>query len=174
MPWQLDTNHANIGFTGRHMLISKVKGQFPEYEADLRIDETDLANSAATFRLKVASIESGFEARDNHLRSPDFFNADEYPYITFETRHIERHGDGRYRFVGDLTIRDVTREVVFDGEVAGPVADPWGTDTIALSAATKVDRRDWGLDWNLPLGMSGMLVSDDITLEINAELKKAA
>ncbi|MEX0784096.1 MAG: YceI family protein [Dehalococcoidia bacterium] len=174
MAWQIDPNHANVGFIGKHMLISKVKGKFDKYEVDLDVDEQNIANSAATFRVNVASVESGFDQRDNHLRSADFFNAEEYPYITFKTREIQPKGGGEYRFVGDLTIRDVTREVAFDGEVAGPIEDPWGGTRLSLSAATKVNRKDWGLDWNLPLGAGNLLVSDEITLEIDAEFVKQA
>ncbi|MGH2609044.1 MAG: YceI family protein [Tepidiformaceae bacterium] len=174
MAWQIDPNHANVGFTGKHMLVSKVKGKFQEYEADLDIDEANLANSTAVFRVNVASVESGFDQRDNHLRSVDFFDAEQYPHITFTTREIQSEGGDQYRFAGDLTIRDVTRPVVFEGEIAGPIQDPWGGTRISLSATTKVNRKDWGLDWNLPLGAGNLLVSDEITLEIDAELVKQA
>jgi polyisoprenoid-binding protein YceI len=174
MAWQIDPNHANVGFTGKHMLVSKVKGKFQEYEADLDINEADLANSSAVFRFNVASVESGFDQRDNHLRSADFFDAERYPHITFTSRSIEPLGGDRYRFAGDLTIREVTRPVTFEGEVAGPIQDPWGGTRLSLSAATKVNRKDWGLDWNLPLGAGNLLVSDEITLEIDAEFVRAA
>jgi polyisoprenoid-binding protein YceI len=175
MAWQIDPNHANVGFTGKHMVISKVKGKFEDYEVDLNVDEENLANSAATIRVAVASVDSGFGQRDDHLRSADFFDAEQYPYITFATREIQPNGkDGHYRFIGDLTIRDVTREVAFDGEVAGPIQDPWGGTRLSLSAATKVNRKDWGLDWNLPLGAGNLLVSDEITLELDAEFVKQA
>jgi polyisoprenoid-binding protein YceI len=173
MPWQIDPTHASLGFTGKHMLVSKVKGQFRDYDADVNVDEANLTNSTATFRFKVASVDSGFGQRDDHLRSADFFNAEQYPEIVFTTRRIEPKGD-EYRIVGDLTIRDVTREVAFEGEVAGPIQNPWGATVVSISAAAKVNRKDWGLDWNLPLGSSGLLVSDQITLEIDAELVKAA
>jgi polyisoprenoid-binding protein YceI len=126
MPWQLDPTHASISFVGKHMLVSKVKGKFEDYIAELDVDEGNLANSSAVFRVKAASLDSGFDQRDNHLRSPDFFNVEQYPEITFKTTRIEPKGGDDYRFVGDLTIRDVTREVAFDGEVAGPIQDPWG------------------------------------------------
>lgn len=175
MAWQIDPNHANLGFSGKHMVISKVKGKFEDYQVDLNVDEENLANSAATIRVAVASVDSGFGQRDDHLRSADFFDAEQYPYITFATREIQPNGkDGHYRFIGDLTIRDVTREVAFDGEVAGPIQDPWGGTRLALSAATKVNRKDWGLDWNLPLGAGNLLVSDEITLELDAEFVKQA
>lgn len=175
MPWQLDPTHSSIEFRGKHMLVSTVRGRFNEFKSDLAINDEDFVKSGATFRITTASLESGFDQRDDHLRSPDFFDAERYPEITFETTDIERIGDdGRYRFNGNLTIRDVTRPVVFEGEAAGPVDDPWGSTRIALSARAEINRKDWGLDWNLPLGMSGMLVSDAITLSIDAELVKAA
>jgi polyisoprenoid-binding protein YceI len=171
MPWQIDRNHTSLGFTGKHMLVSKVKGKFLDYDADVIIDDENLANSAATFRFKVASVDSGFDQRDNHLRSGDFFNADQYPEIVFQTKRIEQNGGNEYRLIGDLTIKDVTREVVFEGEIAGPMPTPWGGTVVSLSASAKVNRKDWGLDWNLPLGASGLLVSDQITLEIDTEIK---
>lgn len=174
MTWTLDPTHATIGFAGKHMVVAKVRGKFNNFDADVTIDEQDLSRSSATITIEVASLESGMEARDNHLKSPDFFDAAAYPNITFVTRSIESLGGTKYRFNGDLTIRGVTREVAFEGEADGPLQDPWGGTRVALSASTKVNRKDWGLEWNLPLGMDGVLVSDDITLELDAEFQKAA
>jgi polyisoprenoid-binding protein YceI len=174
MTWTIDPTHASIGFTGKHMVVAKVRGQFKEFDADVTIDEEDLSRSGGVIRIDVGSLDSGFDQRDKHLRSADFFDAETYPEITFRTKRIEPRGGEKYRFVGDLTIRDVTREVAFDGEVGGPLNDPWGNKRVVLSAAAKVNRKDWGLEWNLPLGADGLLVSDDITLELDAEFQKAA
>ena len=175
MPWQLDPTHTEIGFRGKHMLVSTVKGKFKEFDGDLAIDEADLANSGVELRIKAASLESGFDQRDQHLRSADFFNVDEYPEITFRTKRIERNGSEQtFRVAGDLTIRAVTREVEFDLEAAGPIEDPWGGTRIAISGEAVVDRRDFGLEWNMPLGMGRMLVGDKVTLTLDAELVKAA
>jgi polyisoprenoid-binding protein YceI len=174
MTWKIDPTHASLTFTGKHMKFAKVRGKFEQFDADVEIDENDLSQSSGTITVDVASIDSGFDQRDNHLRSADFFDVEQYPNITFETRRIEPRGENEYRIVGDLTIRDVTREVAFDGEVGGPLTDPWGGSRVVLSAATKVNRKDWGLEWNMPLGVDGFLVSDDIVLELDAEFQKAA
>jgi len=174
MTWKADPTHSTIAFSGKHMLVAKVKGQFKEFDAEVTIDETDLANSSATFRARVDSIDSGFDARDNHLKSADFFDAERYPEITFTTKRIEPKGKDRFRFVGDLKIRDISREVAFEGEAAGPLNDPWGGTRLVLSAEAKINRKDWGLQWNLPLGADGMLVSDDINLSLDAEFQKVA
>jgi polyisoprenoid-binding protein YceI len=174
MTWQIDPTHATIGFTGKHMVVAKVKGRFTNFDADVEIDEQDLTRSRGVITVDAASLDTGFDQRDNHLRSPDFFDVERYPNITFLTKRIEKGRGDRYRIVGDLTIRDATHEVAFEGEVAGPLQDPWGGDRVMISAAAKVNRKDWGLEWNLPLGMDNVLVSDDITLELDAEFKKAA
>jgi polyisoprenoid-binding protein YceI len=174
MTWTIDPSHATIGFTGKHMKFAKVRGKFEQFDADVTIDEQDLSRSAGTITVDVASLDSGFAQRDNHLRSADFFDAERYPNITFVTKRLEPRGGNDFRIVGDLTIRDVTREVAFDGEVGGPLQDPWGGSRVIVSAATTVNRKDWGLEWNLPLGVDGLLVSDNITLELDAEFQKAA
>jgi polyisoprenoid-binding protein YceI len=175
MTWRIDPTHTEIGFRGKHMLVSTVKGKFTEFEGEFAIDEDDLVHSGAELKIKAASLETGFDQRDQHLRSADFFNVDEYPEISFSTRRVERNGsEATFRVAGDLTIRDVTREVEFDLEAAGPVEDPWGGTRIAVSGEAVVDRRDWGLEWNVPLGMGRMLVGDKITLSLDAELVKAA
>lgn len=175
MTWQIDPTHTEIGFRGKHMLISTVKGKFPQYNGEFAIDATDLTNSRGTIRIVAASLDSGFGQRDDHLRSADFFDVEHYPEIVFKTTGIEPNGeeDG-YRITGELTIRDVTRPVVFKAEAGGPLTDPWGGKRVALSAEAVINRKEWGLEWNLPLRTEGMLVSDKITLSIDAELVKAA
>src|SRR5207247_1206273 len=117
---------------------------------DARIDEAHPENSQATVKIDAASIDSGEERRDAHLRSPDFFDVDRYPDILFRTRRLEPREDGDYRVVGDLTIRDVTREVVLDGEVSGPMTDAFGATRAGISAEGKVNRKDFGLTWSAP------------------------
>jgi polyisoprenoid-binding protein YceI len=175
MTWQIDPAHTEIGVRGKHMLISTVKGRFQRYHGDFAIDEADLANSKGVIRIEAASLESGFGQRDDHLRSPDFFNVEQYPEIVFRTNEVRRNGgQDEFEIAGDLTIRDVTRPVVFKAEAGGPLTDPWGGARVALSAEAVVNRKDWGLEGNLPLGTEGLLVGDKITLTIDAELVKAA
>lgn len=174
MTWQLDPAHTRIEFTARHMLVARVRGTFDSYDLDAKINTDDLSKSSVTLAIDAASVDTGVADRDAHLKSADFFDVEQFPKITFQTKRIEPKGNGDYRFVGDLTIRDETREVVFDGEAHGPVQDPWGGQRIALSAETKVNRKDFGLTWNVPLGADGALVSDKVTLSIEAQLVPAA
>ncbi|MGE5597709.1 MAG: YceI family protein [Hyphomicrobiales bacterium] len=174
MTWQVDPTHTSIEFRAKHMMVSTVKGIFQSYNIDAEINEDDLTASKGTVEIDVASVNSGSKDRDDHLRSPDFFDAEKYPKMRFASRKIERTGDGEYRLVGDLTIRDVTKEVVLEGEAHGPFEDPWGAKRVALSAEGQINRKDWGLTWNVPLGLQGAVVGDTIKLSIDAELVKSA
>lgn len=169
MTWQIDPTHSKIGFTGRHMMVAKVRGHFGEFAFEGEINPESLETSKATLKVNVASIDSGFDQRDNHLRSADFFDAEKYPQLTFTTTKVARAKGNDYQISGDLTIKGVTRAVVFEAEVNGPV-EVFGTQKIGISAETKINRKDWGLSWNMPLGVDGLLVSDEITLTLDAEL----
>ncbi|HET7738741.1 MAG TPA: YceI family protein [Tepidiformaceae bacterium] len=174
MTWNLDPNHSSIEFNARHMLFAKVRGSFAEFNVDAEVDESDLAASRATVTIDAASINTREENRDGHLRSADFLDAENHPKITFVTRQIKPKGGNDYDIKGDLTIRGVTREVVFETEIGGPMADPWGNKRISITGETKVNRKDWGLNWNAAIEAGGVLVGESITLQIDAELVKAA
>ena len=174
MTWNLDTSHSSVEFAVKHMVISSTKGRFAKYEVDANVDEQNLANSSATVRIDAASVDSRDEKRDAHLRSADFFDAENHPYITFTTKRLERKGGDDYKLIGDLTIRGITKEVSLNGEVTGPVKDPWGGTRFGISAQGKVNRKDFGLTWNGVLEAGGLLVGDDVKLSIETELVKAA
>lgn len=174
MTWNLDTAHSSVEFAVKHMVISSTKGRFAKYEVDANVDEQNLANSSATVRIDAASVDSRDEKRDAHLRSADFFDAENHPYITFKTKRLESKGGDDYKLIGDLTIRGVTNEIALDGEVTGPVKDPWGGIRYGISAQGKVNRKQWGLTWNGLLEAGGLLVGDDVKLSIETELVKAA
>jgi len=174
MAWQVDPTHTSVEFSAKHMLITTVKGRFDDVEIDADINPDEIADSKAVVRIKTASLDTRDAQRDGHLRSPDFFDVENHPEIIFETKRIERGKNGEARILGDLTIRGTTREVVFDGEVHGPTPNPWGKRVIALSAETKVSRKDWGLNWNAALEAGGFLVGDTVKLSIDAELVEAA
>lgn len=174
MPWNLDTSHSSVEFAVKHMVISTTKGRFTRYEVDADVDEQNLANSRATVRIEAASIDSRDEKRDAHLRSADFFDAENHPYITFTTKRFEAKGGDDYKLIGDLTIRGVTKEIALDSEITGPVKDPWGGVRYGISAQAKVHRKDWGLTWNGVLEAGGVVVGDDVKLSIETELVKAA
>ncbi len=173
MTWKLDTAHSEIGFKLKHMMVATVRGKFREFDADVTVDENDLAASAATFRIKTASVDTGTDQRDEHLRSGDFFNAGEYPEIVFTSRSIKTKGEN-VEIEGDLTIRDVTKPVVFKGDAGGPFTDPWGQKKVGLSAEAQINRKDWGLDWNQVIEAGGLFVGDKVTLSIEAEFDRAA
>jgi polyisoprenoid-binding protein YceI len=168
--WQLDRTHSEVGFSVRHLMVTNVKGQFPRFAADVELNESDLTRSKVSVVIDVDSVDTRAEQRDQHLRSADFFDASNYPKMTFTSRRIERAGDDRYRVIGDLTIRGITRETVLDAEVNGPTKDPWGGERIGIAASTKVDRREFGLVWNQALETGGIAVGNDVKISLELEL----
>ncbi len=172
MAWTTDTSHANLEFAVRHMVVSTVRGRFDDFSIDADIDEDDLTRSRGTVTVRTGSVNTREAQRDGHLASPDFFDAQTYPEMTYVVKRVERAGDG-YKVIGDLTIKDVTREVVLDAEISGPVADPWGNTRIGVSAAGKLNRKDFGLTWNVVTEAGGLLVGDDVRLSVEAEFVKA-
>lgn len=172
MSWQIDQAHSHIQFAVRHMMISTVRGEFEKFNGTIDFDPENPEQSQVSVRIDAASINTRQPDRDNHLRSADFFNVEEYPVLLFESKRIERLGDNRGRVVGDLTIRDVTREVVLDVEYAGMARSPWGTTSAGFSATTTLDRKEWGLTWNQALETGGVLVGDKIKVDIEIELVK--
>ena len=166
--YTLDPSHTTIGFVAKHMMFTKVRGHFAEFDGTIVVGETP-EESAASVTMKVESLTTGVEQRDAHLRSADFFEVETYPTITFETTGVEWVGANRLRVAGELTIRDVTRPVVLDAEYEGSTVDPWGGFRIGFSAGTEVDRVDWGITWNVALETGGLLVSKKIVLEIETQ-----
>lgn len=172
--WNIDPAHTTVEFSVKHLMISTVRGHFGAVTGSIVLDEQNPLNSSVTAEIDVTSINTRTEQRDAHLRSPDFFDADQYPTMKFQSTRIERDGD-HYDVYGNLTIRDVTREVVLHTSDEGRGGDPWGGQRAGFSATTKIDRRDFGLTWNQALETGGVLVSNDIkiTLEVQA-VKQAA
>jgi polyisoprenoid-binding protein YceI len=172
--WEVDPAHTSAEFVARHIL-TPVRGRFNELSGKLEVAE-DPNGSTIEATIATASVFTNDAKRDGHLRSPDFFDVERYPTITFKSTRITDEGDGRYKVAGDLTIRDVTKEVTLDAEFLGLDHTPFGTEVAAFSASTEVEREDWGLTWNLPLESGGWLVSKRVKLEIQTELvhKQAA
>jgi len=170
--WKLDPAHTFVEFSGKHMMVSTVKGRFSGVDATITLDENDILNSSVTATIDAATLESGVEFRDNHLRSADFLDVEKYPNITFQSRRIESRGGNDYVIVGDLTIRDVTKEVALETEISKPAISPYGQTVIGFEAKTKINRKDWGLNWNVALEAGGMLVSGVIKIEITGEAIK--
>jgi polyisoprenoid-binding protein YceI len=168
--WQVDPVHSEVGFSVRHLMVANVRGRFHNITADLHMDESDLTQSSIEVEIASNSIDTRSEQRDQHLRSADFFDAENHPRISFTSESIERLSDARYRVSGDLTIRGTTRRVVLDTEVRGPEKDPWGGERLGVTASTKIDRRDFGLTWNQALETGGLAVAHEVKINIELEL----
>ncbi|HSH04842.1 MAG TPA: YceI family protein [Anaerolineae bacterium] len=174
MSWQIDFGHAHIYFTVRHMMISKVRGQFEKFSGTINFDPNNPTDTTVDISIDASSINTKLGQRDDHLRSPDFLNVEKYPQITFKSNRVEKIDDHNGKLYGDLTIRDVTNEVVLDVNYAGQAKSPWGTTSAGFSASTKINRTDWGLTWNQALETGGILVGEEVKIEIELELVKQA
>lgn len=171
--WNIDPAHTDVSFAVKHLMISTVRGRFADVRGTIRLNGDDLTHASVEAEMATASIDTRQEQRDTHLRSPDFFDVEKYPTITFRSTRVETIKGDRYRVTGDLTIRDVTREVVLEATDEGRGKDPWGGDRLAFSARTSIDRRDFGLTWNQALETGGVLVGNEIKISIDVQAVKA-
>jgi polyisoprenoid-binding protein YceI len=172
--WTIDPSHSGVHFSVRHMVVSKVRGRFPKFEGTVSFDEAAPAAGSVSVKIETASIDTGDAKRDGHLRSPDFFDAEKYPEITFRSTKVQPSGGKRYRVTGELSIHGVAKEVVLDAELLGAAKDPWGNQRIGFSASTSIDRKDYGLNWNQLLEAGGMLVGEKVEIELEVEAIAAA
>ena len=171
--YAIDPAHTSVEFIGRHLMITKVRGRFPEVSGTITIDD-EPERSHVEVELQVASLDTGNSDRDGQLRSPDFFNADEYPAITFRSTEVEAGTSGTWALTSDLTVRDVTRPITLEVDFDGANVSPIGDERIAFSAAAEVDREDWGLTWNMALETGGVLVGKKVRIELNVQAVAAA
>jgi polyisoprenoid-binding protein YceI len=169
MAWEIDASHSQATFAVKHMMISTVKGHFNVLSGSLHIDEQNPANSWVEAQVETASIDTRDAQRDGHLRSPDFFDAEKYPAITFKSTKVEHVEGDEYKVTGDLTIRDVTKPVVLKAEYSGQTKDPWGNTRAGLAATGKIDRTEFGMTFNSVLETGGVMVSNDVKVEIDLE-----
>jgi polyisoprenoid-binding protein YceI len=169
--WKIDTSHTDITFAAKHMMVTTVRGRFAGVTGSLEADPNDPTTARGTIRIAIASISTGSEFRDNHLRSADFFDAEQHPEATFAITSVARRGD-EYEVTGDLTIRGVTRPVTLKSELLGFYTSMEGAKRAGFSASGKINRRDWGLDWNVALETGGWLVGDEIKLTIDAAFEE--
>ncbi|RME76634.1 MAG: polyisoprenoid-binding protein [Chloroflexi bacterium] len=169
MQWQIDPTHSLIEFSVKHMMIATVRGRFTRFEGQVHLDPKNPEASYAEGSVDVSSIDTREPDRDAHLRSADFFDVEKFPRMTFRSTRVERVEGNRYRVAGELTIKDVTREVVFDVTDGGRMKDPWGNIRWGVSAVTRISRKDFGLTWNVALEAGGWLVGDDIKIEAELE-----
>lgn len=169
MDWNLDTAHTQVEFTVKHMMVSTVRGRFNRFNGVLDLDEQNPHASSVRVTIETASIDTGQEGRDNHLRGPDFFDAAQFPTITFVSKRVEGLSGERYRVIGDLTLHGVTHEVPLEIDVEGPIKDMQGKRRAAFAIRGEISRKDFGLNWNVALEQGGWLVSDKVALHIEAE-----
>jgi polyisoprenoid-binding protein YceI len=172
--WTIDSAHTDVLFSAKHMMVTTVRGKFHDVEGTLHVDEANPTNSRAEIRIAAASLSTGNDQRDGHLRSPDFFSAEVHPTIVFRSTGIEQVGTADFRITGDLTIQDRTRPIVFDATFLGFYTSMQGTRRFGLSARTIINRKDWGLGWNVALETGGWLVGENVTIEVEIAADEAA
>lgn len=172
--YELDPTHTRIGFVARHAMVTKVRGAFNEFSGTAKINGDDLSQSNANVTLKVASIDTRNADRDNHLRTNDFLQAEDYPEITFSSTSITQTGENDFDVTGDLTIKGTTRQVTIPLEYQGAAKDPFGNDRIGFEGSTVISRKDFGITFNVALETGGVLVSDNVTLEFEVSAIKVS
>jgi polyisoprenoid-binding protein YceI len=168
--WTIDPTHSSAEFAVRHLMITTVKGRFKEVRGTVHLDEADPERSRVEAEVDVASIDTGLEPRDAHLRSADFFDAANHPLLKFRSKHVVRADAQSAVVVGDLTIRGITREVPLTVEHVGTISDPWGGRRAGFAAEATINRKDFGLNWNQVLEAGGVVVGDKIRITLNVEV----
>lgn len=171
--WNVDPSHSNVGFEVKHLMISTVRGHFSEFEGVLDAAPDDPANSHAAGTVQTASIDTGHPDRDEHLRGPEFFDAERYPQMRFETTRIRHVEGGTYRVAGDLTIKDVTREVEVDATVEGAAEDPWGNERVGISIRGEINRTEFGLTWQQSGAGGRLLLGEEVKVLIDVSAVRA-
>jgi polyisoprenoid-binding protein YceI len=169
----LDLSHTQVGFVARHMMVSKVRGRFTDYEGTLVVAD-DPSESTVEVTVKTASIDTNDENRDNHVRSDDFLGVEKFPNLTFKSTKVEIHPRGTWKVTGDLTVREVTRPVVLDVEFAGVIQDPYGNQRIGFTASGEINRDEFGVTFNAVMEAGGVVIGSKIKLEIEAEAVRQA
>ena len=168
--WALDPTHSTVNFKVKHMMMTTVTGSFDKFHIEAETEGDDFLNSEIVFTAETSSVNTGAEGRDTHLRSEDFFSSEKFPTLTFIPTKFELvDGDGSYTLYGDLTIRDITKNIKLNAEFVGLQVDPWGNTRAGFTINGKINRKDWGLNWNAALEAGGVLVSEDV--RINAEIQ---
>ncbi len=174
MAWVLDPHHTAVSFSAKHLGVSTVRGRFTKVDGEIDLDDpNDPTTARGTVVVETASVDTGNEGRDQHLRGADFFEVEKYPTITFKSTKVEGRGDS-YKLTGDLTIKDVTRPVTLDVTSEGQGTSPWGTTVAAYSASTTINRKDFGLNWNVALETGGVLVGKKVRIELNVQAVASA
>lgn len=169
--WAVDASHARVGFSVAHMVVSETEGEFKKFSGKVLLDEANLTKSTVEFNVDVASINTDNADRDKHLTSPDFFDAAKFPQITFKSTKIVKAGKG-YKVTGDLTMHGVTKPVTLDVTLSDAITNPWGKQVRGVKVSGKIKREDFGVSWNKSLDKGGVVVGNEVTLDIKLELNK--
>lgn len=169
--WEIDPAHTRVGFSVPHMVVSEVEGNFKTFSGTAMLDEKDLTKSQVELSIDAASIDTGNADRDKHLKSPEFFDVQKHPKLTFKSTKITKAGKG-YKLTGDMTIRGVTKPVTLDATISEPIANPWGKQVRGGKISGKIKRGDFGLTWNKTLDKGGVVVGEDVTITVKFELNK--
>jgi polyisoprenoid-binding protein YceI len=167
--WTIDPAHTNVNFSAKHMMVSTVRGHLGPISGAIELDKNDFTKSEIEVVIDVTNLQTRDEKRDTHLKSGDFFDVENFPSALFKSTRIERTGEDTYKVFGDLTVRDVTREAVLDTQFEGFASNPWGMNLVGFNATTKINRKDFGLNWNVALEAGGVLVGENIKLDIDVE-----
>jgi polyisoprenoid-binding protein YceI len=171
--WELDIPHSSVGFSVRHMVVTKTHGKFNDFTGYIDFDGKNIEKGSAEITVQIVSIDTDNKTRDDHLRSPDFFDAEKFPTMTFKSKKVIKGSGSEFKLVGDLTIRDVTKEVTFDCEFNGLINDPMGNTRAGFSATSKINRQDFNVKWSKKLDTGGLVVGDEVKIAIEIEAIKA-
>ena len=171
--YNVDPSHTSVQFKVRHLGFTKVTGRFTDFDAVVHMEPGNLETLETEATIKTASVTTGEDKRDDHLRSDDFFNAEKYPELTFRSTGVREVKGDSFKLEGQLTIRDATHTIELDGEYLGEATDPWGGDRVAFEARTKINRYDYGLKWNQALEAGGFLVGEDVEIILNVQAVQA-
>ena len=169
--WTVDASHSTVGFTARHLMVAKVRGRFTDFTGEINVGDDPLKSSVNAV-VQIASVTTNDEGRDAHLKNGDFFDADVHPTMTFTSTAIEPDG-GDFKLHGDLTIKGTTKPVTFDLEFEGVAVDPWGNTKAGFTAETEINRKDFGLEWNVALETGGVVVGEKVKITLDIEALKA-
>jgi len=172
--WAIDPTHSEIGFKAKHLMITTVSGKFEKFQGEVETNGDDFHNAKINFSADVASITTGSEQRDGHLKGADFFQMEKYPQLTFTGSSFDKIKGNEFKLKGNLTINDVTKPIELQVEYSGTAKDPWGNTKAGFIVDGKLNRKDWGLNWNVALEAGGMLVSDEIKIHCEVQFAKQA
>jgi len=170
--WIIDTTHSTVGFKIKHMMITNIKGVFSDYKGEMILSDENFENASLSFEGQAKSISTNNQDRDNHLRSADFFDVDSFPTLSFKSSSVTKKSGNNFIVKGNLDLHGVSNEITLDTEFGGIMNDPWGNPKVGINLYGKINRKDWGLNWNSTLETGGILVSEEVRLEIELQFVK--